>query len=94
MNRLSPFGNANENPVFLLENLKIHKPRKINENHIFCLLKGDNKKFFDAIAFNVMNTKIEDYLLNYKNKIKVLCKFNLSGNKNNKTNIHIVDIII
>ena len=94
INRLSPFGNANENPVFLLENLKIYKPRKINKSHIFCLLKNDNKKFFDAIAFNVMNTKIEDYLLNYKNKIKILCNFNLSGLKNNKINIHIVDIII
>ena len=94
INKLSPFGNANANPVFLIENLKIHKPKMINKNHIFCLLKDDNKKFFDAIAFNVMNTKIEDYLLNYKNKIKVLCKFNLSGQKNNKINIHIVDIII
>ena len=27
-------------------------------------------------------------------KIKVLCKFNLSDQKNNKINIHIVDIII
>ncbi len=94
INRLSPFGNANVNPVFLIENLKIYKPKTINKNHIFCLLKDDNKKFFDAIAFNVINTKIEDYLLNYKNKIKVLCKFNLSGQKNNKINIHIVDIII
>ena len=94
INKLSPFGNDNANPVFLIENLKIYKPKIINKNHIFCLLKDDNKKFFDAIAFNVMNTKIEDYLLNYKNKIKVLCKFNLSGLKNNKINIHIVDIII
>ena len=28
INKLSPFGNANENPVFLIENLKIYKPKK------------------------------------------------------------------
>ena len=94
INKLAPFGNLNENPVFLVENLKICKPKTINKSHIFCLLKAKNKKFFDAIAFNVINTKIEDYLLNYKNEIKVLCKFYLSSHKKNKINIHIVDIII
>ena len=29
INKLSPFGNANANPVFLIENLKIYKPKTI-----------------------------------------------------------------
>ena len=92
--KLAPFGNSNENPIFLIENLRIYKPKIINKNHIFCLLKDNKNKIYDAIAFNVINTKIENYLLNFKNEINILCKFNLTSIKKNKINIQIVDIII
>ena len=92
--KLAPFGNSNENPIFLMENLRIYKPKIINKNHIFCLLKDNTNKIYDAIAFNVINTKIENYLLNFKNEINILCKFNLTSIKKNKINIQIVDIII
>ena len=91
--KLEPFGNGNDNPSFLVENLKIHKPRIINKSHIFCLLKDKKNKFFDSITFNSVNTTIGDYIFNYKNYINVICKFNLSGSKNNKINIQIVDIL-
>ena len=91
--KLAPFGNSNNNPIFFMENFRIYKPKIINKNHIFCLLKDNTNKIYDAIAFNVINTKIENYLLNFKNDINILCKFNLSSLKKNKINIQIVDII-
>ena len=92
--KLAPFGNANKKPVFFIEKFKIFKPKIINNSHIHCLLKDSKNKFFESFAFNSLNTKIGDYLLNYKNEINIMCEFNLYGLKKDKINIHIVDIIV
>ena len=94
INKLEPFGNGNQKPLFLIENLKIFKPKIINKLHISCLLKDNKNKFYDSIAFNVLNTKIGEYLLNYKKEISVLAELNISYKNNNMVNINIVDIIV
>ena len=94
INKLAPFGNANKKPIFLVEKLKIYKPKIINRTHIYCLLKDNRNKFFESFSFNSVNTKVGDYLLSYKNDINLLCEFNLNTINNNKINIHIVDIIV
>ena len=94
INKLEPFGNGNQKPLFLIENLKVFKPKIINKLHISCLLKDNKNKFYDSIAFNVLNSKIGEYLLNYKKEIGVLAELNISYKNNNMVNINIIDIII
>ena len=94
LENLAPFGNDNKRPIFLIENLVVKKPKIINDLHIHCLLKDKRNKFFNTIIFNANNTKLGNYILNYKKKINVLCEFKLYGTNNNKISIHIVDIII
>ena len=52
LNNLKPFGNANSHPKFLVERLRIFKPKLINNSHIQCLLKDNKNKFYDSFAFN------------------------------------------
>ena len=92
--KLEPFGNGNENPIFFIEKMKILKPKIINNLHISCLLKDIKSKYFDSIAFNVSNSKVADYLLNYKKEVGILAKLNISFKNNKTVNIQIIDIII
>ena len=92
-NKLKPFGSANSHPKFLVERLKIFKPKIINNFHIQCLLKDDKNKFHDSFAFNARNTKLSEYLLNYKKEIAIICQLRLHYKNNNKINILIDDII-
>lgn len=93
LKKFAPFGNSNKNPIFLVQNLSILKPMKIQNSHISCLLKDRRNKFYKAISFNSINTNIESFLLNYKKEVSVLCEFKLSELKRNQIDIHIVDII-
>ncbi len=91
---LGPFGNKNINPIFLIENVKIVKPKIINERFISCLIKYDNK-FIKAMSFNHLNTKISYELLNSKNNFDILV--NIKENEwNNKSviEVEIIDLII
>ena len=94
LKKFAPFGNSNKNPIFLVQNLIILKPMKIQNSHISCLLKDRKNKFYKAMSFNSINTKIESFLLNYKKEVSVLCEFKLSDTKKNLIDIHIVDIIV
>ena len=93
--KLSPFGNGNAEPYFLFQNLKILKPKIFKEKHIFCIFKSVNGKSINALSFNSMDTKIGEYLMNYKNEINVIAqiKENFWNNKNNLQLI-VKDIII
>ena len=93
INILGPFGNKNVNPIFLIENVKIVKPKIIKERFISCLIKYNNK-FIKAMSFNHLNTKISYEILNSKNKFDILV--NIRENKwNNKSiiEVEIIDLI-
>lgn len=53
---LEPFGMGNAKPVFAASGLKIHSKKIVGESHLK-LKVGDDKRVFDAIAFN----KSEDF---------------------------------
>ena len=93
LEKLAPFGNNNKRPIFFIENLEIINPKIINNLHIRCLLKDKKNKMFDSIIFNSVNTKLGNYILNYKKEINILCEFNLYGANNNKISTHIIDIV-
>jgi len=74
INNLSPFGSGNNEPRFVLENLKVISSKIVGDNHIKTILIGSDGTIIKAIAFNAKNTNLETYL-NKKNKKK----FNIAG---------------
>ena len=93
INKISPFGNRNANPTFLIENLKIIKPTLLKDRFISCYIKSSNK-VVKAISFNHIQSNISNELFNSKKKMNLLVKIK-ENNWNNKSSIQlqIIDII-
>ena len=72
LKKLEPFGHDNQQPLFLFENLKSIKTKIINNRHINCILKNKEKRSFQSIAFDAVNTSIGNYLVNYKKKFSLI----------------------
>ncbi|MCT4575633.1 MAG: single-stranded-DNA-specific exonuclease RecJ [Alphaproteobacteria bacterium] len=65
---MSPFGNGNPQPRFCFQELKIAKTIVLAGKHIKCFLSSPyTKGTLEAIAFNVIDTKIGDFLLDRSN---------------------------
>ena len=93
INLLGPFGNKNPNPLFLLQDVKIVKSRKIKNNFIVCYI-SKNKKMIKASSFHDIRSNISYELQNSINTFNLVVK--IKKNKwNNKNNIEveIVDLI-
>ena len=90
---LGPFGNGNARPTFLIEKIKIIKPKIIKEKFISCFIIKNNK-IIKAISFNHLNTSISYEILNSKNEFDIIV--NIKENKwNGKSSIQleIIDLI-
>ena len=74
--QLEPFGTGNQVPTFLLRDLKIIKPMILNNKHISMILKSKTGFSIKSISFNSINSKIGEYLMNYKNNINVIAQIN------------------
>jgi len=74
--QLEPFGTGNPVPTFLLRDLKIIKPKILNNKHISMILKSKTGFSIKSISFNSINSKIGEYLMNYKNSINVIAQIN------------------
>ena len=92
---MEPFGSGNHSPIFLVENLSVFKSSIINNKFINCILKSKIGKSINAISFNLINSEISKYLLNYKKEIKILAqiKQNIWNNKRS-IQLNILDVII
>jgi len=92
---LEPFGSNNQNPVFLIENVTIIKSTIIKNKFISCILKSKIDKSINAISFNLINSEISKYLLNYKKEIKILAQIKQKIWNNKKIlQLNILDVII
>ena len=65
--KLEPFGKGNEEPKFIISDIKIDYVKILKEKHLLVFFKSDNSINLRAISFNCINTKLGEYLLNYKN---------------------------
>ncbi len=95
LKKLEPFGQDNQQPLFLFENLKSIKTKIINNRHINCILKNKDNRSFQSIAFDAVNTSIGNYLVNYKKKfslIGTIDQYFWEGKKKNQ--IIIKDLLI
>ena len=70
--KIEPFGHENEAPIFLFKQMKVIKPKLLNNKHIFSILKSKRGFSINSICFNSTNTKIEKYLFNYKKELSVV----------------------
>ena len=93
--KIEPFGNGNPEPIFLIKDLKIIKSKLINDKHISCILKSKMGSSINSISFNSINSKIAEYLLNYKKNFNVIAQINESF-WNNKKSLQLIikDIIL
>ena len=92
---MEPFGSNNQNPVFLIENVTIAKASVIKNKFVSCVLKSKINKSINAISFNLINSEISKYLLNYKKEIKILAQIKQNTWNNKKSlQLNILDVII
>lgn len=92
---MEPFGSNNQNPVFLIENITIVKSAIIKNKFVSCILGSKINKSVNAISFNLINSEISKYLLNYKKEIKILAQIKQNTWNNKKTlQLNILDVVI
>ena len=93
--KLEPFGTGNPVPTFLLRDLKIIKSTILNNKHVSLILKSKTGFSIKSISFNSINTKVGEYLMNYKNNIDVIGQINENIWNNKKSlQLTIKDIIL
>tara|TARA_B110000037_G_scaffold217585_1_gene278971 strand:+ start:1101 stop:2795 length:1695 start_codon:yes stop_codon:yes gene_type:complete len=93
--KLEPFGTGNPEPIFLIKGLKVIKASILDSKHVSLVLKSKTGFSIKSISFNSANNKIGEYLLNYKNELKVLGQINENFWNNKKTlQLTIRDVIL
>jgi len=66
---LEPFGKGNDEPKFLIKNLKIDFIKVIKDKHISMKLSNNLGSSIQAISFNSVETILGDNLINSKNEL-------------------------
>ena len=94
LDTLAPFGQSNSNPKFLLENVKITKPKLLKNNYVSFLVKSNTGKTISGISFNLLNTEISKNLLYNKSIMSLIVQIK-ENRWNNKKNLQLIvlDII-
>ena len=93
--KLEPFGTGNSMPTFLFKELKVIKTTILNNKHISLILKSKTSFSIKSISFNSINTKLGEYLMNYKESINVLGQINENIRNNKKAlQLTIKDVIL
>jgi len=93
--KIEPFGTGNPVPTFLFKDLKIIKTSILSNKHISAIFKSNIGFSINSISFNSVNTKVGDYLLNYKKNLNVLGQINENfWNNKNSLQLNIKDLIL
>ena len=92
---LEPYGTGNPLPTFLFRDLKIIKATILTGKHVSLIFKSKVGFSIKSISFNSVNSKIGEYLLNYKKSLNVLGQINENIWNNKKTlQLTIKDVIL
>ena len=95
LKKLEPYGTGNPVPTFFFKDLKIIKTTILDGKHISSILKSKIGFSIISISFNSVNTKIGEYLLNYKKDLNVLGQINDNfWNNKNTLQLTIRDIVL
>ena len=60
---LAPFGEANPEPRFVIQNVRISYTKLLKNGHISCSLSGRGGKYLNAIAFRSADTELGNQML-------------------------------
>ena len=74
INSLAPFGSGNNEPKFIIQDLKLLSSKIISNNHIKSILIGKDGSVFSSFLWNGISSKFENYLTNKNKK-----KFSIAG---------------
>ena len=66
LEKLEPFGNGNEEPKFIVQNVKINNYKIIKEKHLLIFLKNSYGDILKGICFNSLDTDLGENII--KNK--------------------------
>jgi len=92
---LEPYGTGNPLPIFLFRDLKVIKATILTGKHISLIFKSKVGFSIKSISFNSVNSKIGEYLINYKKSLNVLGQINENIWNNKKTlQLTIKDVIL
>ena len=93
-NKAGPFGPNNNNPVFLIENMKIFKPKIIQNKFVSFYAKSKSGKLFPSISFNFLESEVNKTILFNKNEMSLIVqlKENIWNNKK-KLQLIVLDAI-
>ena len=69
INHLGPFGPGNNEPKFVIENIKVVSSNTIADKHIKSILIGKDGSTFNGFAWNAKNTPLESFLSKKNKKI-------------------------
>ena len=86
--KIEPFGIGNPLPIFLFKELKVIKTKILDNKHISCILKSKTSLSINSISFHSMNSKLGEYLLNYKKNFNVMGQINENFWNNKNTSIN------
>ena len=94
INCLSPFGAGNNEPKFVIEDLKVVSSNLVGDRHIKSVLYGKDGSIVKSVAFNAKNSPLESYLnKNNKKTFNVAGKINLNEWKGKKNIEFIIEDI-
>ena len=90
---LSPFGQGNPSPIFVISDTKITYSRVLKDQHISVMLADNFGNTLKGISFRCMGTALENALLNTRSKLKFLGELCISvWNSNRSVNFLIRDV--
>jgi len=79
INCLAPFGSGNNEPRFVIENIKVISTNVVGNNHIKSILAGNDGSIFNGFVWNGKNSSLEPFLnKNYNKKINIAGKIKLN----------------
>ena len=87
---LSPFGEGNPEPKFLIEDLKLANSNIVANRHIKAIFYSKSNEVVKTIAFNSIGTTLESYLVKNNKKSMNIAGTLISNNWNGKSNIEFV----
>lgn len=78
IDQLSPFGQGNPSPIFVISDVKIICSRILKDQHISVTLSDDFGNTLKGISFRCIGTALENVLLNVSKKLKILGELSIS----------------
>ncbi len=85
LEKLEPYGKGNEEPKFLIRDIKINKIKVIKNKHILIFFQNDLGVNLKGITFNCINTPLGEYMVRYKEyKFDFVCSIKRDNYANNE----------